>query len=443
MTTSSRSHVRISVFGLGYVGAVTAACLAQRGHEVIGVDVREEKVGLINQGRSPIVEKGIDALIREQHRSGRLSATTDAQGAVRRTDLSIICVGTPSSPTGEIETVHVEAVARDIGAALAAKPGYHVVVLRSTVLPGITRKQLVPILERTSGKAAGKDFGVCFNPEFLREASAIADFNKPPKTVIGELDARSGDVLVDLYTDLPAPVFRTTIETAEMVKYADNAWHALKISYANEIGALCKAISVDSHELMGIFCQDTKLNLSPYYLKPGFAYGGSCLPKDLRAVVAMARALKFRTPVLEAILPSNDAHLERALQVVRSTGARKVGVLGVTFKPGTDDVRESPSVRLIAALRAEGVDVVVHDENLLLSRIMGDNRQFLLDRIPDFETLVASDLDTLANMVDVLVVTQNTPAYRHLARGQRKGTIVIDLVHLDGCVPREDYQILC
>jgi len=441
--TTRRSQARISIFGLGYVGAVTAACLAERGHEVIGVDVSDEKIALINQGRSPIVEKGIEALIHAQVQAGHLSATTDAVDAVLRSDLSIVCVGTPSMPNGDLNTQYVEAVSRDIGVALGRKAEYHVVVLRSTVLPGITRRTIVPILEQTSGKSAGKDFGVCFNPEFLREATAIDDFNRPPKTIIGELDSRSGDSIFELYKDLPAPVFRTTIETAEMAKYADNAWHALKVSYANEIGSLCKAVAVDSHELMAMFCQDTKLNLSPYYLKPGFIFGGSCLPKDLRAVVALARRMEVRTPVLDSILPSNDAHLERALEIVRRTGARTIGVLGVTFKSGTDDVRESPSVRLIEILRREGFGVLVHDENFSLSRAMGDNRRFLLDHVPDFAELTAPDLETLAAKADVLVVTQNTPAYRNVIRDRRKGQIVIDLVHLDGPAPREDYHVLC
>lgn len=441
--TSTPSPTRISIFGLGYVGAVTAACLAERGHDVIGVDVSQEKVDLINHGRSPIVEKGIEALIAAQVQSGRLSATTKAADAVLRSDLSIICVGTPSMPNGDLNTDHAEDVSRDIGAAIGRKSDYHVVVLRSTVLPGVTRKKVLPLLEQASGKTAGKDFGVCFNPEFLREATAIDDFKRPPKTIVGELDARSGDAVVALYADLPAPMFRTSIETAELAKYADNAWHALKVAYANEIGSLCKAVDIDSHELMGMFCQDTKLNLSPYYMKPGFIFGGSCLPKDLRAVVALARRLDVTTPVLNSIIPSNDAHLERALDIIRRAGARTIGVLGVSFKPGTDDVRESPAVRLIEILRREKFAVVAHDENFSLDRSMGDNRRFLLDRVPDFAELAAPDLATLAQKADVLVVTQNTSAHRAIVRDRREGQIVIDLVHLGGQPPHADYHVLC
>lgn len=442
MMTTRPSQARISVFGLGYVGAVTAACLAERGHEVIGVDVSSEKVSLINEGRSPIVEEGIGACIQEQVRARRLSASTDAVDAVRRTDLSIVCVGTPSLPNGDINTHHTEVVSRDIGVALGKKSEYHVVVIRSTVLPGTTRLKIIPILEHASAKTAGVDFGVCFNPEFLREATAIDDFKRPPKTIIGELEPRSGESVQALYEDLSAPMFRTTIETAEMAKYADNAWHALKVGYANEVGSLCKAVEVDSHELMAMFCQDTKLNLSPYYLKPGFIFGGSCLPKDLRAVVAMARRLEVRTPILDAILPSNDAHLQRALDIVRATGRRTIGILGITFKPGTDDVRESPAVRLLEILRVEGFEVMVHDGNFSLAAIMGDNRRYLLDRIPNFAEL-AADIKTLSERAEVLIVTQNTPAYLQLISDRRKGQIVIDLVHLNGYIPHEDDRILC
>lgn len=441
--TTRQSHARISIFGLGYVGAVTAACFAERGHAVIGVDVSPEKIALINEGRSPIVEHGIEGLIHEQVRARRLSATTDAVGAVLRSDLSIVCVGTPSMPNGDLNTQHVEAVSHDIGVALGKKTEYHVVVLRSTVLPGITRQIVITMLERTSGKTAGRDFGVCFNPEFLREATAIDDFNRPPKTIIGELDSRSGDIIFELYKDLPAPMFRTSIETAEMAKYADNAWHALKVSYANEIGSLCKAVDVDSHQLMGMFCQDTKLNLSPYYLKPGFIFGGSCLPKDLRAVTALSRRLNVHTPLLDSILPSNDAHLDRALDIVRRTSARTIGVMGITFKPGTDDVRESPAVRLIESLRREGFRILIHDENFSLSRAMGDNRRSLIERVPDFADLVRPDLEALAAEADVLVVTQNTPMHRDFIRGRRDGQIVIDLVHLGDQRSGATYHVLC
>jgi GDP-mannose 6-dehydrogenase len=443
LNPSDQHPLRISVFGLGYVGAVTAACLAEQGHRAIGVDVRKAKVDLINAGNSPIVESGIERLILEQVRAGRLSATMDPRSAVLGSDLSIVCVGTPSLADGGINSQFVETVCGQLGAALAEKNEYHVVVVRSTVLPGITRGTLIPMLERHSRRRAGEGFGVCFNPEFLREATAIDDFKQPSKTVIGQLDARSGDAVAAIYRDVSGPVIRTSIETAEIAKYADNAWHALKICFANEMGTLSKAAGVDSHEVMRIFCQDTKLNLSSYYLKPGFSFGGSCLPKDVRALTAMARRQNLDTPLLDSILPSNDAHLARALGIIRATGVKCVGILGVTFKAGTDDVRESPAITLLRHLRAEGIEVSLFDEETSLSRVMGENRQYLLAHVPEFEEMSAPDAQTLAEKVDVLVVTQNTPAYRSAVRNRRKGQIVIDLVHLDGQSPQPDYHVLC
>jgi len=440
---TSRNQVCISIFGLGYVGAVTAACFAQNGYHVIGVDVQQQKVELINQGKSPIVEKGVEEIICQQVRANRLSATMNPHAAVLKSDLSIICVGTPSNPNGEMNSHYVETVSKGIGEAMGTKETYHVVVIRSTVLPGITRNKIIPIIEKASGKSAGKDFGICFNPEFLREASAVDDFNNPPKTIIGEFNQRSGEICLSLYKNLSAPVFRTTIETAEMVKYADNPWHALKINVANEIGSICKEIGVDSNELMHIFCQDTKLNLSSYYLKPGFAFGGSCLPKDVRAITSLGRKLGLFLPLLESILPSNDAHIERALNIIRNTKVKKVGFLGITFKPGTDDVRESPSVKLIGVLLKEGFNVSIYDENISLSSLMGENRKFLLDHIPDFSNLVKDNVRDLSEVVDVFIVTQNTLAYRNIIRNRRKGQIVIDLVHLEEYKQQEDYYILC
>ncbi len=439
----NKNQICISIFGLGYVGTVTAACFAQNGYYVIGVDVQKQKVELINQGKSPIVEKGVEEIICQQVRANRLSATMNSHAAVVKSDLSIICVGTPSNPNGEMNSHYVEKVSKEIGEAMRTKEAYHVVVIRSTVLPGMTRNKIIPIIEKASGKSAGKDFGICFNPEFLREASAVDDFNNPPKTIIGEFNQRSGEIVFSLYKDLRAPIFRTAIETAEMLKYADNAWHALKISYANEIGSICKAIGVDSHQLMSIFCQDIKLNISSWYLKPGFVIGGSCLPKDLRAITSIGRKLKLKIPLLESILPSNEAHMERALQIIRNNGAKRVGILGVTFKAGTDDVRESPSVKLIEVLLKEGFNVSIYDENVSLSSLMGENQKFLLDHIPDFPNLVKDNIKDLCETVDVFIVTQNTPMYRNIIRNRRKRQIVIDLVHLEEYKQQEDYYILC
>jgi GDP-mannose 6-dehydrogenase len=440
---TSKNQVCISVFGLGYVGTVTAACFARNGFHVIGVDAQQKKVGLINQGKSPIVEKGVEEIIRQQVRANRLSATIDPRAAVLKSDLSIICVGTPSKPNGGMNSHYVETVSKEIADAIRIKEAYHTVVIRSTVLPGTTRNKIIPIIEKASGKSAGKDFGVCFNPEFLRETSAVDDFNNPPKTIIGEFNQRSGEIVFAIYKGLSAPIFRTTIELAEMLKYADNAWHALKISYSNEIGSICKAIGVDSHRLMNIFCQDIKLNISPWYLKPGFAFGGSCLKKDILAITSLGQKLKLKIPLLKSILLSNEAHMERALQIIRNTGVNRVGILGVTFKAGTDDVRESPSVKLIEILLKEGFNVSIYDKNISLLSLMGGNQKFLLKHIPYFSNLVKNNAKDLSEAVDVLIVTQNTLCYRNIIKNRRKGQIVIDLVHLVGYEQQEDYYILC
>jgi GDP-mannose 6-dehydrogenase len=440
---TDKDQTCISVFGLGYVGAVSAACFAQNGYRVIGVDVQQQKVKLINQGKSPIVEKGVEKILSQQVKAGRLSATSNSHAAVFESDLSIICVGTPSGLNGEIDFCHIETVSKEIGEALRVKEKYHVIVIRSTVLPGTTRNKIIPIIEKASGKTTGKDFGICFNPEFLREASAVDDFNNPPKTVIGEFDHKSGESVLSLYKDLPAAIFRATIETAEMLKYADNVWHALKISYANEIGSICKAVGVDSHGLMRIFCQDIKLNISSLYLKPGFVIGGSCLLKDLRAITSMGRRLEIKIPLLESILPSNDVHLERALQIIRNIGVKRVGILGVTFKAGTDDMRESPSVKLVEVLLKEGFDVSIYDESILLSSLRGENQKFLFNHIPDFLNLVKKNVRDFADTVGVFIITQNTTVYRNIIKNRRKGQIVIDLVHLEEHKQQKDYYVLC
>lgn len=326
--------MRISVFGLGYVGAVTAASLASDGHEVVGVDINPAKTDLINAGLSPIVEAGLDELIAAGARGGRLRATTSARDAVAATEVSFVCVGTPSAPNGSLDASYVARVAADIGEALRDTDAYHTVVVRSTLLPGSTESIVQPAIERASGKRAGHGFGLAYNPEFLREGSAVADFRRPAKPVIGELDVRSGDPVAGLFAALDAPLVRTQIRTAEMVKYADNAFHALKVAFANEIGALCHEEGIDSHRLMDILCLDTKLNISPAYLRPGYAFGGSCLPKDLRALTHRARTRDVAAPVLEAVLASNEAHKRRALEMVRATGMKRIAVLGFSFKDG-------------------------------------------------------------------------------------------------------------
>ncbi|MGH8722010.1 MAG: nucleotide sugar dehydrogenase, partial [Burkholderiales bacterium] len=406
--------MKLSVLGLGYVGTVSAACLAREGHDVVGVDPEPSKVDSINAGRSPIIEKDIGPMVREQAAAGRLRATTEVADAVRHADLCLVCVGTPSRANGDIELKFVRRVCEQIGGALRGHEGAPAVVIRSTLLPGTMREVLIPLLEQASGRRAGADFGVCLNPEFLREGSAVHDYFHPPKTVIGELNRASGDLLAGLYAGIKAPLIRTDIETAEMVKYADNAWHALKVGFANEIGNLCKALAVDSHRVMGIFCQDTKLNLSPYYLRPGFAFGGSCLPKDLRALLYRAKTLDVALPILSSILPSNALQIERALQAVIDAGRREVGVLGFSFKAGTDDLRESPVVELAERLIGKGYDLRMYDRNVSLARLHGANRDYILNRIPHISRLMVGSVDEVLDHAGTLVIGNTDPEFREV-----------------------------
>jgi GDP-mannose 6-dehydrogenase len=425
--------VRVSVLGLGYVGTVVAACLARRGHDVIGVDAEPNKVALLAAGRSPIIEKEIDQIVASEVTAGRLSATTEVEAAVPRSDLIMVCVGTPSRGNGEIDLQHVRRVCEQIGAALRTHPGAPVVVVRSTLLPGTTRGVVIPTLEASSGRQAGTDFGVCINPEFLREGSAVHDYLNPPKTVIGELNRASGDLLASLYAGLAAPLIRTDIETAEMVKYADNGWHAVKVGFANEIGRLCKALSVDSHRVMDIFCRDTKLNLSACYLKPGFAFGGSCLPKDLRALLHRAKSLDVSLPILAAVLPSNELQIQRAVQTVIDHGSRKVGILGLSFKAGSDDLRNSPMVELAERLLGKGFELRIYDSNVTLARIHGTNRDYILNRIPHISALLASSIEEVLAHAGTLVIGNAAPEFREVLPRVGFRQTVIDLVRLGDC----------
>ena len=330
--------MKISIFGMGYVGAVSAGCLAQDGHTVIGVDPYQPKVDLINQGQTPVIEKDIGEIISKAASDGLLSATQDVREAVFGSDISLICVGTPSQLNGSLDLKYVRKVCEEIGQALKEKSDFHVVVARSTMLPGTMRTLVIPILEEYSGKKAGTDFGVCNNPEFLRESTAVYDYYNPPKTVIGETDSKAGEMLASLYAEMDAPMVRTSVETAELVKYTDNVWHALKVGFANEIGNIAKSVGIDGHEVMEIFCKDTKLNLSPYYMKPGFAFGGSCLPKDVRALTYKARSMDINTPILNSIIPSNENQIAKGLSMITEKGNKKVGILGFSFKAGTDDL---------------------------------------------------------------------------------------------------------
>jgi len=422
----------ISVFGLGYVGAVSLACLADNGHQIVGVDVYPTKVNIINHGRSPIIEDGLNELMRKGVQSGAIRATTDSREAVHNTDVSIICVGTPSNSNGSLDLRYVERVAFEIGEALASKDAYHIIVLRSTVLPGTTEEVVIPALEQASGKKSGVDFGVCFNPEFLREGSSIKDFYNPPFTVIGADDPRVAEAVLELYSMLSAPVRVVPIRVAEMVKYSCNAFHALKVTFANEIGNICKASGIDSHQVMEIFCLDTKLNLSPYYLTPGFAFGGSCLPKDLRALLYHGRHFDLNLPVLESILPSNNLQVEHAYRMVTQAGSKRVGVLGFSFKAGTDDLRESPIVELIERLIGKGYQIQVYDKNVSLANLHGANRAYIEKEIPHIAQLMTDTVDEVIEGSDVIVVGNKSPEFADVRERVNGRHVMVDLVRSAG-----------
>ena len=422
----------VSVFGLGYVGCVSAACLAREGHTVIGVDVSRSKVDMINSGTATIVEHGIAELVGEMVALRRLTATTDVAKAVANTEISLVCVGTPSEPNGGLDLAYVRRVAAEIGAALRDKKAWHVVVIRSTVLPGTTAGIVTPILEEASGKKAGLDFGVSMNPEFLREGTSIKDFDDPPFTVIGAGDERTAASISTLYEGLQAPVRVVQLEVAEMVKYACNSFHGLKVAFANEIGSICKALNVDSHDVMRIFCEDTKLNIAPYYLRPGFAFGGSCLPKDLRALSYRARQLDVETPVLAAALSSNEKQIIRAYDMVRATGCRKIGVLGLAFKAGTDDLRESPLVTLVERLIGKGLQLAIYDGHVSRANLIGANREYIENEIPHIWSLMRDSVHEVVEFGDVVVIGNGTPEFRDIQPQLRDGQVVIDLVRAFG-----------
>lgn len=418
---------KISVFGLGYVGAVTAACLADRGHRVVGVDVNAAKAQTFASGRSPVLEPGLDDLISAGCKAGRLYATTDAAAAVSESEISFICVGTPSLTNGRLDLSSIEHACVEIGTALRSKKGFHLVVLRSTVLPGTSRSMVIPKIEACSKKKAGIDFAVCANPEFTREGCAVVDFLNPGMIVMGADHSEHLVALQELYRSIAGRVFATSLYAAEMVKYACNWFHALKVAFANEVGTLCRYLGVDEQEVMRIFLADKKLNVSAAYLKPGFAFGGSCLPKDIRALAYRTKELDLDLPLLRAILPSNQAHLDRAVDAVLGTGSRKIGVIGLSFKSGTDDLRESPSVQLIKRLLAEGCRVRVWDQDVSVGRLVGSNRRFIEEEIPHIGALLSTDLEQVINSAEVVVVGAKTPEVSALLAVPKPGRAVIDL----------------
>ena len=435
--------MRIAVFGMGYVGCVSAACLTDLGHEVIGVDVNRDKLAMVREGRSPVIEPGLDALLAKGVAGGKLTVCENPAAAVAASDLSMICVGTPSRANGDLDTTYIHHVVEEIGTGLRKERSQpHVIAIRSTLLPGVLVEQVIPALERASGLRAGVGFGVCGNPEFLREGSAIDDFRRPPFTVIGQLDEASGDVVAQAYAGIGAPVFRLSLEAAAMVKYASNAFHALKVAFANEIGALCHDCGIDGLSVMKVFAQDTVLNVAPAYLRPGYAFGGSCLPKDLRALVYTAKHRDTTVPLLSSVLPSNDAHLERVPTLLMQLGKRRVALIGLSFKTGTDDLRESPLVRLAERLIGSGYRLSVVDPDVSLAAIMGKNREYMERVLPHIEQLLTTDIQAAVTAADVVIVGKRVPDLAQLKQYLRAEQSVIDLVRHDDFAPAQVLRIV-
>jgi GDP-mannose 6-dehydrogenase len=401
------------------------------GHRVIGVDVNPAKVEMMESGKSPIVEASMNQLVAEGNRSCRLHATVDSNAAVLESDVSFVCVGTPSLRNGKLDLSHIEMVAREIGNALKQKNSGHTFVLRSTVLPGTTESIVLPILEQASGKRAGSDFTVAYNPEFMREGSAVADFLQPPYTILGAQDPSHLAPLRELYKQTPGQIFETSVAVAEMVKYLSNAFHAVKVTFANEVGTLCKNLGVDAQAVTEIFTSDTRLNISPAYLSPGFAFGGSCLPKDVRALTYKAKELDLKLPMLESLLPSNSEHVERALEAVMRTNKRKIAQLGLSFKAGTDDLRESPQVLLVKRLLGEGYELKVWDKDVSLGRLAGSNRQYIEEVIPHIGSLLSADLEDVLQWAEVVIIGNKSAKKDELTKHLRQDQVVIDLVNLD------------
>jgi len=422
--------MKVSVFGLGYVGSVSAASFAADGHTVVGVDVNPDKVASLNEGRSPIVEKGLDDLIKTAAANGSLRATTSTDEAVQATDLSLLCVGTPSRKNGSLDLSYLTRVCEQIGTALKSKSDYHVVVVRSTVLPGTTHEIVIPTLEKASDKKYGEGFGVTVNPEFLREGTAIQDFRHPPLTLVGHNYKSDAAPTEALYARVQAPLVNTSIRTAEMMKYASNTWHALKVCFANEIGNLCKRLEIDSHEVMDIFCRDEKLNLSSYYMKPGFAFGGSCLPKDVRALQYRAKEVDLDIPVIQSILESNRLQIQHALDQVMDSGKKRIGLLGFSFKAGTDDLRESPIVILAEALLGKGYHLRIYDKNVSIARLVGANKEYINEQIPHLSSLLCETIDEVLDNSDVIVVGNGAPEFSDALKQTRGDQLVVDLVRV-------------
>jgi len=430
----------ISIFGLGYVGCVGMGCMAKSGHTVIGVDVAPEKVERINSGKATIVEKDIDELIAKAHALKLIRATHDYKEAVLHSDISFLCVGTPSTDKGHLNLDYIYQTAKEIGEALKEKSTFHVVVIRSTVLPG-TNDKLSAIIEKFSGKVRDIDFAVVSNPEFLREGTAVADYMNPPLTVLGSSCSKAIHIMQELYKNTNSPIEVVAVEVAELIKYVNNSYHALKVVFANEVGSVCKQLGVDSHEVMRIFCMDKQLNISPYYFKPGFAYGGSCLPKDLKALNTLAHDLYMETPVLNAIDDSNVKHLNRVVQMIEHTQKRKIGVLGLSFKAGTDDMRNSPIVSIIENLSGKGCEVKIYDKNVALSRLIGKNKSVITEKLPHLNSMLQDSLQSVLAWAEVLVVANKEDEFKTLVLSDKQ--IVIDLVRIPELEKQKNYKGLC
>ena len=422
--------MNVSIFGLGYVGCVSLGCLAKDGHNIIGVDLNKTKVDFINRGESTIVENGIAEIISEQHRLGRISATSDAIDAVQKSEISIICVGTPSTTNGHLNLQAIFEVAEGIGKAIRFKQDFHIIVIRSTVLPG-TNAEVSKVVENSSGKNPDEDFTIVSNPEFLREGSAVNDFYNPPFTLVGSKNENAIDRLRQLYRNVNAPFYVTEIKTAEVLKYVNNAFHALKITFANEIGNICNKIGVDSHEAMSIFCKDAKLNISPYYLKPGFAYGGSCLPKDLKALKTIAHDNYLQCPVLENIERSNDLQKKIVLDQLVQFNKKNIGFLGLSFKAGTDDLRNSPIIDIMEQLLGKGFNIKIYDKDVHISKLLGANREYILRKIPFIAKFLTNNIQEVVEISDIIVIVNQLDGSFDFDKTISEDKIIYDLVNIN------------
>lgn len=435
--------MNVSVLGLGYVGAVSSACFSNLGHKVIGVDVNPQKVAFVNDGKSPIVEKNLEELIEKNIKEKRLSATTDLTPAVMNTEISIICVGTPSLLNGGIDLSHIYEICSEIGAVLRNKSEFHTVVIRSTVSPG-TVMYCSELIEKQSGKTLNVDFGMASNPEFLREGTAVKDFSEPPYTIIGATCSKSEEALKKLYEGITAPLYCMKTTEAEMIKYANNNFHALKVTFANEIGNICKELNIDSHKVMEIVTKDTKLNLSPYYMRPGFAFGGSCLPKDVRALNYKANSLDLKVPMLNSLMTSNEYQIQRVLQMVMSTKKRKIGILGFAFKNGTDDLRESPVVSLIESLIGKGYQLSLFDSNVFYAKLLGKNKEYIEAHVPHMINLIKPTMEEVIKEVDVIIIGNNSAEFKKVFELTTPSQTIIDLVRIDaGRTTSGNYVGIC